>query len=560
MAQLPDVVRVLHRSDRRIYLLFERVQVGVRLPAPANAGAALLQATGSAGHLAVLRAHAGATPWRLGRNGLRAADGTPRPAATEEEIYAALGLPFIPAEIRNGADEIQAAVERCAAGAASPAATSAAISTCTPPSATAAIRSRTMVEMCRSLGYEYIAITDHSPHSAASRNLSTETIAQQADEIARLREKYPEIAILHGCEVDILPDGRLDFPDRILERLDIVLASLHERAGHSPERLLHRYESAMKHPLVTLITHPTNRHGAEQTRLRPRLRPRSLRWRSRPARSWKSTARRPTSISMAPLARRAIAAGATLAVDSDCHRAELLDIQMELGVTTGAPRLGRTAARPEHAAARRHPRRRRRQTQRLMPRAPASSTLLAAVMVGALAFVLYRTTMLPGMDLGDTPSFQARIGTALLSPRDGYPLYTAIGGVVSLDHRRLVCARAEPRVGRRGGCGVRRPGAARGRARWIGDGGSRRRAALRRLVHLLEPIDHRRGLCAPHPLRRADACCSRCAGSARPTVGRLTILLATYAHRLRQSPVDDSARSRRWRCFCSPRRPADGAR
>ena len=74
-----------------------------------------------------------------------------------------------------------------------------------------------MVQMCRGLGYEYIAITDHSPHSAASRNLSVESIARQADEIARLREQYPDIAILHGCEVDILPDGRLDFPDRVLE-------------------------------------------------------------------------------------------------------------------------------------------------------------------------------------------------------------------------------------------------------------------------------------------------------------------------------------------------------
>jgi DNA polymerase (family 10) len=333
LAQLPDVVRVLHRSDRRIYLLFERVQVGVRLPEPANAGAALLQATGSAGHLAMLRAHAGATPWRLGRHGLRAADGTQRPAATEEDIYAALGLPFIPAEIRNGAGEIQAAVD----------------GSLPVLLARSDIRGdlhmhtsfsdgrdsvEDMVEMCRSLGYEYMAITDHSPHSAASRNLSADTIAKQADEIARLREQYPEIAILHGCEVDILPDGRLDFPDRILERLDIVLASLHEHAGHSPERLLHRYESAMKHPLVTLITHPTNRmvpnkpgYDLDYDRL------------------FATAVETGTMVEIdgspahldldGPMARRAVAAGATLAVDSDCHRAELLDIQMELGVRTG---------------------------------------------------------------------------------------------------------------------------------------------------------------------------------------------------------------------------------
>src|SRR5258708_22386308 len=104
-----------------------------------------------------------------------------------------------------------------------------------------------------------MAITDHSPHSAASRNLTVDGAGKQAEEIAALRERYPDIAILHGCEVDILPDGRLDFPDRILERFDIVLASLHEGAGHSPDQLMNRYESAMKHPLVTMITHPTNR-------------------------------------------------------------------------------------------------------------------------------------------------------------------------------------------------------------------------------------------------------------------------------------------------------------
>ena len=116
-----------------------------------------------------------------------------------------------------------------------------------------------MVDACRALEYEYIAITDHSPHSAASRNLTVDGAKKQAEEIAALRERYPDIAILHGCEVDILPDGRLDFADRTLERFDIVLASLHEGAGHSPDQLMKRYVAAMKHPLVTMITHPTNR-------------------------------------------------------------------------------------------------------------------------------------------------------------------------------------------------------------------------------------------------------------------------------------------------------------
>jgi DNA polymerase (family 10) len=190
-----------------------------------------------------------------------------------------------------------------------------------------------MVEGCRALGYEYMAITDHSPHSAATRNLTADGVRKQADDIARLREEHPDIAILHGCEVDILADGRLDFPEKILERFDIVLASLHEGGGHSPEQLMQRYESAMKHPLVTMITHPTNR-----------VVPHRLGYNLDYDRLFGFAVETGTVLEIdgAPshldldgaLARRAIAAGATVAVDSDCHRAELLARQMQLGVIT----------------------------------------------------------------------------------------------------------------------------------------------------------------------------------------------------------------------------------
>jgi len=344
LLSLPDVIRCLHRSERRVYLLLERVQVGVRLPEPANAGSTLLQTTGSSAHLASLREHAESANWRLTMDGLRGIDGTLRASATEDEIYATLGLPFIPPEIRNGAEEIEAARNG------------------TLPT----LLSRTdirgdlhmhtdfsdgrdtveaMVQMCRGLGYEYIAITDHSPHSAASRNLSVDSIARQGEEIGRLREQYPDIAILHGCEVDILPDGRLDFPDRILERLDIVLASLHERAGQSREHLLRRYAGAMKHPLVTLITHPTNRLVPHRPGYD--LDYDALFEMAVETRTLVEIDGSPAHLDLdGGLSRRAVAAGATMAVDSDCHRAELLEMQMALGVTTAR----RGWVEPRHVA------------------------------------------------------------------------------------------------------------------------------------------------------------------------------------------------------------------
>jgi DNA polymerase (family 10) len=189
-----------------------------------------------------------------------------------------------------------------------------------------------MVMAAKALGYEYVAITDHSQTSAASRNLTVDGLKRQGEEIARLRERVPEITILHGCEVDILPDGRLDFPDRLLEELDIVLASLHNSAGHSGEQLLKRYVSAMRNPLVTVITHPTNR-----------LVPSRAGYDLDYDRLFEAAVETKTVLEIdgAPghldmngeLARRAIAAGAMVSIDSDCHRAELLERQMALGVT-----------------------------------------------------------------------------------------------------------------------------------------------------------------------------------------------------------------------------------
>jgi DNA polymerase (family 10) len=329
---LPTAAHVLHRSERRLYTLADRMQIGVRLPAPADAAAELLYLTGSRAHFDWLQTRAASKGLTLTATGLQAADGSIIRTDTESDIYGALGLPFIPAEVRNGDAEIELAIS----------------GTLPMLISRADIRGdlhmhslwsdgrdaiEAMVETCVALGYKYMAITDHSPHSAASRNLSIDGVKKQAEEIAGLREQYPGIAILHGCEVDILPDGRLDFPDHILESLDIVLASLHEHAGHGPAQLLQRYASAMNHPLVTIVTHPSNRVVP-----------------SRPGydldydRLFEMAAETGTVLEIdgapshldlnAPHARRAVAAGATVSIDSDCHRAALLRRQMDLGIIT----------------------------------------------------------------------------------------------------------------------------------------------------------------------------------------------------------------------------------
>jgi len=327
---MPDITRCLHRGPRRLYLLTDRVQIGIRSPKPDVAGGTLLHLTGSAAHIEALGTMATARGWKLEPEALIKEPGALPVAETEEEIYAALGLPWIPPEIRNGDGEIAAA------------ASNALPSLVSRQDIKGDLHMHThfsdgrdtveeMVAGCVALGYQYLAITDHSPHSAASRNLSNESIKRQADEIAAVRAKYPGITILHGCEVDILLDGRLDFPDRTLQEFDIVLASLHESGGQPPDQLMRRYIGAMRHPLVTIITHPTNR-------LLPYRRGYELDYDG----LFAAAAETQTVIEIdgAPshldldgtLARRAAKAGAMLVIDSDCHRADLLERQMELGL------------------------------------------------------------------------------------------------------------------------------------------------------------------------------------------------------------------------------------
>ena len=327
-----DLTRQLHRSARRAYVLVGRVQVGVRCPEPQRAAAALLCLTGTREHVLAVQAHASAAGFRLTSAGLVTRDGRTIHTPQEEDIYKTLGLQPVPPEIRTGAEEVA-----MASRGELPALV-------TPEDVRGDLHMHStwsdgrdsieaMVIACRALGYEYLAITDHSPHSGATRNLTADAVARQADEIADVRERFPDIAILHGCEADILSDGRLDFPDEVLERFDIVLASLHDRAGHDSAQLLRRYIAAMRHPLVAVITHPMNRLVPHRTGY-------DLDYDA----LFEAAVATQTAVEIdgAPahldldgiLARRAIAAGATVAIDSDCHRADMLERQMRLGIVT----------------------------------------------------------------------------------------------------------------------------------------------------------------------------------------------------------------------------------
>jgi DNA polymerase (family 10) len=330
-AKLPCVSSVVNRDSSSITVLSERGTVRLLLAAPEHAGSALVWHTGSRGHVALLQQKAD----RLGlsyTDGTLARNGAPVAGTTEDEVYRLLGLPFIAPELREGTDEVGAA-ER---GALPQLISDGHIRGDLHMHSSWSDGRDTieaMIIASRQLGYEYIAITDHSERAWSSRKVLAQEVPDQRAEVVLLRDRYPSIHILHGIEVDIMHDGSLDFDDEVLAGFDIVLASLHDHGGHDPGWLTERYLRAIRHPLVNVITHPANRSPALSTGYDVDF-----------DRLFEAAAETGTAMEIdgAPghldmdgaLVRRAIAAGVTLVVDSDCHRAEALARQMRWGVGT----------------------------------------------------------------------------------------------------------------------------------------------------------------------------------------------------------------------------------
>jgi DNA polymerase (family 10) len=117
-----------------------------------------------------------------------------------------------------------------------------------------------MVRAAQSRGAKFITITDHTRAAHYANGLDVDRLKKQWDEIARVQERVPDVRILRGSEVDILEDGGLDWPDEILEKLDVVICSVHQRFKLDEERQTARIRRALEHPLCGIWGHPTGRY------------------------------------------------------------------------------------------------------------------------------------------------------------------------------------------------------------------------------------------------------------------------------------------------------------
>ena len=225
---------------------------------PAGRPAALVLLTGSRGHVEQLAERATARGLGLGPDGLRDGDGQLIALPDETAFYAALGLPFIPPEQRDGTDEITRAdggetwddlVDRADVRG---------LVHCHTVYSDGRHTVAEMAQAADALGMEYLTITDHSPTAFYANGVKADRLKRQWEEIARVQETV-KVRLLRGTESDILEDGSLDYPDAVLEQMDVVIASVHNRYKMDEKAMTRRVVTAMRQDVFKVWGHALGR-------------------------------------------------------------------------------------------------------------------------------------------------------------------------------------------------------------------------------------------------------------------------------------------------------------
>ncbi|MBU9714298.1 DNA polymerase/3'-5' exonuclease PolX [Evansella tamaricis] len=213
--------------------------------------------TGSKDHNVLLRQRAKEKGEKISEYGVVQEDtGEVKTFQSEEEFFKHFGLTYIPPEVREGRGELEVYTENH------------------PLIDLGDIRSdlhmhttwsdggnaiEEMIEACRERGYEYMAITDHSKFLRVANGLTIDQLLRQHEEVRKQNEKFSDFTIFTGIEMDILPDGTLDYEEEILKNIDFVIASIHSAFHQDEKTIMKRFKRAMENPHVAMIAHPTGR-------------------------------------------------------------------------------------------------------------------------------------------------------------------------------------------------------------------------------------------------------------------------------------------------------------
>lgn len=326
---------VAHGETKSSIRIAEQIQVDLRVVEPEVYGAALMHFTGSKEHNVRLREMALKKGLKINEYGIfdvsgltpeERESGDPRrgerlSAATEQECFAALGLPWIPPELREDSGEIQAALENRLPKLIEDSDIRGDLHVHTDASDGRQTLDE-LIETARSRGYAYVGVTDHSAGLTIANGLDIDRMRRQIDLVRETNERHDDILVLLGTEVDILKDGSLDYPDELLAELDVVIAAVHTRFKLSREDQTRRICTAMENPYVFGIGHPTGRLLGERDAY---------------------------ELDINAVIEAAARTGTALEISANPHRLDLNDRHARLAHAAGAPLFISTDAhRPEH--------------------------------------------------------------------------------------------------------------------------------------------------------------------------------------------------------------------
>jgi DNA polymerase (family 10) len=308
---LPHVNRVLaHGETKSSMVTDEGIQVDLRVVDEDSFGAALQYFTGSKEHNIRLREMAVKAGLKINEYGVfKGVAGKKIGGKTEEDIYRALGLAWVPPELREDRGEIDLARENRLPD----------LVTLDDIKGDLHVHTKwsdgshdlgTIIDAARKQGYSYIAITDHTKGLGVAHGLDAKRLAEQGREIDAANRRLSGFRVLKGTEIDIRADGRLDLPERALSSLDIVVASIHSGFNQPREQMTKRLLAAIRNPRVSIIAHPTGRLLGE---------------------------REPYAVDIAAVLREAARCGVAMEVNAYPLRLDLNDIHVRMAKDLGVP-------------------------------------------------------------------------------------------------------------------------------------------------------------------------------------------------------------------------------
>ena len=258
-AEAPFADEVLARGQKKVFIVCGGVEIDLRIVEPEAFGSLLHHFTGGQAHNIALRERAVKMGINISEYGLaKEGTGNYEPVATEEELYGRLGLPYIPPELREDTGEIEAAEKGELPDLIEVSDVRGDLHVHTNWSdGKGTIES--MAEAAIELGYEYLIFCDHSQSLRVANGLSPERLLGKIGAVRKADDKYGEIHLLSGSEVDILKYGALDYEDALLAELDFVVASVHTSFNIGERAMTERIIRAMNNPYVRTIGHPTGR-------------------------------------------------------------------------------------------------------------------------------------------------------------------------------------------------------------------------------------------------------------------------------------------------------------